>query len=126
MKKYLLVLLVLSSCSKKMEDKKNYFVVSQDTLSVNYADSVEIALTKTENIDVEIKQKINRLEVLNSENKHLKVELKTAKDCLSSTQEELKILRTNVKFPKKKNFIQRILGVKTDSIVVEKVDTIKN
>lgn len=126
MKKYLLVLLVLSSCSKKMEDKKNYFEVSQDTVSVNYADSVEIALTKTENIDVEIKQKINRLEVLNSENKHLKVELKTTKDCLSSTQEELKILRTNVKVPKKKNFIQRILGVKTDSIVVEKVDTIKN
>lgn len=125
MKKYLFVLLVLSSCAKKVDDKKNEFLL-EDTVSVSYADSVEVALMKTKDIDVDIKEKINQVQVLSNENKNLKVELKTAKDCLISTKEELKILKTNVKIPKKKSFFQRLLGSKTDSVEIEKIDTIKN
>jgi hypothetical protein len=58
MKKYLfIILVVLSSCSKKIEDKKNNLVLVEDNDLVSYADSVEIALTKTKDIDVDIKQK---------------------------------------------------------------------
>jgi hypothetical protein len=125
MKKYLfIILVVLSSCSKKIEDKKNNLVLVEDNDLVSYADSVEIALTKTKDIDVDIKQKINQVEVLSHENKDLKVELKNTKDSLFSTQEKLKVY--TVKVPKKKSFFQRLVGAKTDSIEVQKVDTIKN
>jgi hypothetical protein len=60
MKKYLLILVVvLSSCAKKVEDKKDDFVVKEDSVLVSYSDSVEVALLKTKNIDVEIKNKIS-------------------------------------------------------------------
>ena len=127
MKKYLLVLLIiLSSCSKKTEDKKDDLVLSEDSVSVNYADSVEIALVKTKDIDVDIKQKIKQVEVLSSENNNLKVELKTTKDCLVSTQERFEIFKTNSKVPKKRSFFQKLVGAKADSVEIEKIDTLKN
>jgi hypothetical protein len=127
MKKYLLVLLIiLSSCSKTTEDKKDDLVLSEDSTSVNYADSVEIALVKTKDIDVDIKQKIKQVEVLSSENNNLKVELKTTKDCLVSTQERFEIFKTNSKVPKKRSFFQKLVGAKADSVEIEKIDTLKN
>jgi hypothetical protein len=126
MKKYLLIFaVVLFSCSKKVEDKKNDLVVIEDSVFVNYADSVEVALVKTKDIDVEIKQKITEVKVLSSENKELKVELKSTKDSLVSTQQRLEVLKTSVKVPKKKSFFQKLVGAKTDSVEVEKTDTIK-
>jgi hypothetical protein len=127
MKKYLLVLLIIMfSCSKKTEDKKEDLVLSEDSVSVNYADSVEIALVKTKDIDVDIKQKIKQVEVLSSENNNLKVELKTTKDCLVSTQQRFEIFKTNSKIPKKRSFFQKLVGAKTDSVEIEKIDTLKN
>jgi hypothetical protein len=127
MKKYLLVLLIIMfSCSKKTEDKKEDLVLSEDSVSVNYADSVEIALVKTKDIDVDIKQKIKQVEVLSSENNNLKVELKTTKDCLVSTQERFEIFKTNSKVPKKRSFFQKLVGAKADSVEIEKIDTLKN
>jgi hypothetical protein len=124
MKKYLFIILVIFySCNEKLEDKKNNFVVAEDTILVSYADSVEIALTKTKDIDVDIKHKIKEVEVLSIENKDLKVELKNTKDSLISTQEKLNVY--TVKVPKKKSFFQKLIGSKTDSIEVQKVDTIK-
>jgi hypothetical protein len=115
----------LSSCAKKVEDKKDDFVVVEDSVFVNYADSVENALVKTKNIDVEIKQKITEVKVLSNENKELKVELKSTKDSLFSTQQRLEVLKTSIKVPKKKSFFQKLVGAKTDSVDVEKIDTIK-
>jgi hypothetical protein len=127
MKKYLLVLLIIMfSCSKKTEDKKEDLVLSEDSVSVNYADSVEIALVKTKDIDVDIKQKIKQVEVLSSENNNLKIELKTTKDCLVSTQERFEIFKTNSKVPKKRSFFQKLVGAKADSVEIEKIDTLKN
>jgi hypothetical protein len=127
MKKYLFILLVvLSSCSKKIEDKKNDLIIIEDSAIVSYADSVEIKLLKTKDIDVHIKHKIQEVEVLNTENNTLKVELKTTKDSLTSTQKALEIIKTNIKVPKKKSFFQKLVGAKTDSIIVEKIDTLKN
>lgn len=126
MKKYLLVFVViLFSCSDKVEDKKNDLVVVEDSVKVNYADSVEKALLKTKDIDVEIKNKITEVKVLSSENKELKVELKSTKDSLVSTQQRLEVLKTSIKVPKKKSFFQKLVGAKTDSVEVEKTDTIK-
>ena len=126
MKKYLLIFaLVLFSCSKKVEDKKNDFVVVEDSVFVNYADSVEFALVKTKDIDVEIKNKITEVKVLSNENKELKVELKSTKDSLFSTQQRLEVLKTSIKVPKKKSFFQKLVGAKTDSVEVEKTDTIQ-
>ena len=126
MKKYLLVLLIIMfSCSKKTEDKKEDLVLSEDSVSVNYADSVEIALIKTKDIDVDIKQKIKQVEVLSSENNNLKDELKTTKDCLVSTQERFEIFKTNSKVPKKRSFFQKLVGAKADSVDVEKIDSIQ-
>jgi len=127
MKKYLFILLVvLSSCSKKIEDKKEDLVIKENSIFISYADSVEVALLKTKDIDVEIKHKIKQVEVLSDENKGLKVELKTAKDSLFSTQEKLQILKTSLKVPKKKSFFQKLIGAKTDSVEVEQIDTLKN
>jgi hypothetical protein len=127
MKKYLLVLLIIMfSCSKKTEDKKEDLVLSEDSVSVNYADSVEIALIKTKDIDVDIKQKIKQVEVLSSENNNLKDELKTTKDCLVSTQERFEIFKTNSKVPKKRSFFQKLVGAKADSVEIQKIDTLKN
>ena len=127
MKKYLFILLVvLSSCSKKIEDKKNDLIIIEDSAIVSYADSVEIKLLKTKDIDVHIKHKIQEVEVLNTENNTSKVELKTTKDSLTSTQKALEIIKTNIKVPKKKSFFQKLVGAKTDSIIVEKIDTLKN
>ncbi len=127
MKKYLFILLVvLSSCSKKIEDKKEDLVIKENSIFISYADSVEVALLKTKDIDVEIKHKIKQVEVLSDENKGLKVELKTSKDSLFSTQEKLQILKTSLKVPKKKSFFQKLIGAKTDSVEVEQIDTLKN
>ena len=127
MKKYLFILLVvLFSCSKKTEDKKNDLVIVEDSVVVSYADSVEIKLLKTKDIDVNIKNKIQQVKVLSSENNNLKVELKTTKDCLVSTQERFEIFKTNSKVPKKRNFFQKLVGAKADSVEIEKIDTLKN
>jgi hypothetical protein len=126
MKKYLLIFaVVLFSCSKKVEDKKNDLVVIEDSVFVNYADSVEVALVKTKDIDVEIKHKITEVKILKNENKELKVELKSTKDSLVLTQQRLEVLKTSTKVPKKKSFFQKLVGAKTDSVDVEKIDTIK-
>lgn len=125
MKKYLLIFaVVLFSCSKKVEDKKNDLVVIEDSVFVNYADSVEVALVKTKDIDIEIKHKITEVKILKNENKELKVELKSTKDSLVSTQQKLEVLKTSIKVPKKKSFFQKLVGAKTDSVEVEKIDTI--
>jgi hypothetical protein len=127
MKKYLFILLVvLSSCAKKTEDKKDEFVFLEDSVSISYADSVEIKLLKTKDIDVSIKHKIQQVKVLSNENNSLKVELKTTKDCLISTQNRFEVFKTKSKVPKKRGFFQRLVGAKTDSIEVEKIDTLKN
>jgi hypothetical protein len=127
MKKYLLLLLIIMfSCSKKTEDKQEVLVLSEDYVSANYADSVEIALVKTKDIDVDIKQKIKQVEVLSSENNNLKDELKTTKDCLVSTQERFEIFKTNSKVPKKRSFFQKLVGAKADSVEIQKIDTLKN
>jgi hypothetical protein len=115
----------LFSCSKKVEDKKNDLVVIEDSVFVNYADSVEVALVKTKDIEVEIKYKITEVKILKNENKELKVELKSTKDSLVSTQQRLEVLKTSTKVPKKKSFFQKLVGAKTDSVDVEKIDTIK-
>jgi hypothetical protein len=126
MKKYLFILLVvLSSCSKKTEDKKNDLVIVKDSVVVSYADSVEIKLLKTKDIDVSIKNKIQQVKSLKIENSDLKVELKTTKDCLTSTQKRFEVFKTNSKIPKKRSFFQRLVGAKTDSVDVEKIDSIQ-
>ena len=126
MKKYLFILLVvLFSCSKKTEDKKNDLVIVEDSVVVSYADSVEIKLLKTKDIDVNIKNKIQQVKVLSSENNNLKVELKTTKDCLTSTQQRFEVFKTSVKVPKKRSFFQKLVGAKADSVDVEKIDSIK-
>jgi hypothetical protein len=126
MKKYLFIILVLlSSCSKKIEDKKNDLIIEEDSVVVSYADSVEIKLLKTKDIDVNIKNKIQQVKVLSSENNNLKVELKTTKDCLISTQQRFEVFKTSVKVPNKRNFFQRLVGAKTDSVEVEKIDSIQ-
>lgn len=125
MKKYLFILVVLFSfsCDKKVENKKEEFVVAEDTIKVSYADSVEIALLKTKDIDVEIKKKITEVKVLSKENNKLKVELETTKDCLLVAKKEISNMK--IKVPKKKTFLQKVFGTKTDSVEIEVIDTTK-
>jgi hypothetical protein len=125
MKKYLFisVVLFLFSCEKKVENKKEEFVTVEDTITVSYVDSVEKALLKTENIDVEIKNKITEVKVLSKENRNLKVELETTKDCLLVAKKEISNIK--MKIPKKKTFFQKLLGSKPDSVDVEVIDTSK-
>jgi hypothetical protein len=125
MKKYLFILIIVLFSCKKTEDKKNNLVIVEDSVVVSYADSVEIKLLKTKDIDVNIKNKIQQVKVLSSENNNLKVELKTTKDCLTSTQQRFEVFKTSVKVPKKRSFFQKLVGAKADSVDVEKIDSIQ-
>ena len=70
-----------------------------------------------------IETKVERVKVLQSENKTLKKELIETKDSLVLAKEEL--VKSKVKVAKKKSFFQKVLGSKPDSLEVEKTDTIK-
>ena len=61
--------------------------------------------------------------MMKNENKKLATELKTTKDSLQKVVYELK--ETILKLPKKRNFLQRVLGTGKDSIEVVVIDTIK-
>lgn len=125
MKKFLfaIVILLSLSCTNKVEEKKENFVLIEDTITVSYADSVEIALLKTKDIDIEIKKKITEVKILSKENNKLKVDLETTKDCLLVAKKEISNMK--IKVPKKKTFLQKVFGTKTDSVEIEVIDTTK-
>jgi regulator of replication initiation timing len=123
MKKIIILALFLISCSKKVENQAiktetEVFLDSSDIVS-----KVEKTLEKTIDLDKKIETKVERVKVLQSENKTLKKELKETKDSLVLAKEEL--VKSKVKVPKKKSFFQKVLGSKPDSLEVEKIDTIK-
>ena len=113
----------LISCSKKVENQAiktetEVFLDSSDIVS-----KVEKTLEKTSDLDKKIETKVEKVKVLQFENKTLKKELKETKDSLVLAKEEL--VKSKVKVAKKKSFFQKVLGSKPDSLEVEKIDTIK-
>ena len=123
MKKIIILALFLISCSKKVENQAiktetEVFLDSSDIVS-----KVEKTLEKTSDLDKKIETKVEKVKVLQFENKTLKKELKETKDSLVLAKEEL--VKSKVKVAKKKSFFQKVLGSKPDSLEVEKIDTIK-
>lgn len=142
MKKYFILLACLTviSCKNVQEEEccpENPLV---DSVVVNSKDgSVEDStvlritesLEKSENIEENIKNVVKTSSKLTTEkvgllqvNSQLKTELKSTKDSLERVRYELK--ETKLKLPKKRNFLQKVLGVAKDSIEVIKTDTIQN
>ena len=123
MKKIIILALFLISCSKKVE---NQLIKTETEVVLDSSDivsKVEKTLEKTIDLDKKIETKVERVKVLQSENKTLKKELIETKDSLVLAKEEL--VKSKVKVPKKKSFFQKVLGSKPDSLEVEKTDTIK-
>ena len=88
-------------------------------------------LKKVEKFEENIKNVVETSSKLTTEkvgllqvNTQLKTELKSTKDSLERVKYELK--ETKLKLPKKRNFLQKVLGVAKDSIEVIKTDTIQN
>jgi hypothetical protein len=124
MKKIIILALFLISCSEKkienqpIEIEKEVVLDSSDIVS-----KVEKTLEKTSDLDKKIETKVEKVKVLQFENKTLKKELKVTKDSLVSAKEQL--VKSKLKVAKKKSFFQKVLGSKPDSLEVEKIDTIK-
>jgi len=142
MRKYFILLACLSvtACKNVQEEEccpENPLVDSVMVGSKDepYPDSAVVRITesleKSENIEENIKNVVETSSKLSSEkvnllqaNSKLKTELKCTKDSLIKTQLQLK--ETLTKLPKKRNFLQKVLGTGKDSIEVITTDTIKN
>ena len=139
MKKYLILLacLVILSCEKSKElccPKKP--LVDSTTVVLKYNPTKDSTLTKiteslekSKNVEKNIKNVVEISLKLNSEkenllqtNSQLKIELRDTKDSLEQVKYELK--ETKLKIPKKRNFLQKMLGTGKDSLEITKTDTI--
>ena len=123
MKKFIILALFLISCSEKVENQPIKIETEVVLDSSDIVSKVEKTLEKTSDLDKKIETKVEKVKVLQFENKTLKKELKETKDYLVLAKEEL--VKSKVKVAKKKSFFQKVLGSKPDSLEVEKIDTIK-
>ncbi len=133
MKKYFILLACLSviACTPVQEEEccPDNVIDSVATTSSNPSDSdltvtrITQTLQESEHIEEDIVHVVKDRATLKSENKKLATELKTTKDSLQKVVYELK--ETILKLPKKRNFLQRVLGTGKDSIEVVVIDTIK-
>ena len=101
--------------------------IQEDSVVLRISESLEKSVNIEKNIksivttNVELNSKNSTLQKTNSE---LKQELISTKDSLIKTKLELRETLTRV--PKKRNFLQKMLGVAKDSIEVKQLDTIQN
>ena len=135
MKKYFILLACLTviSCKNVQEEEccpENSLVDSvavEAPADISDSDLTVTRITQTlqesEHIEEDIIHVVKDRATLKSENKKLATELKTTKDSLQKVVYELK--ETILKLPKKRNFLQRVLGTGKDSIEVVVIDTIK-
>lgn len=133
MKKYFILLACLSviACTPVQEEEccPDNVIDSVATTSANPSDSdltvtrITQTLQESEHIEEDIVHVVKDRATLKSENKKLATELKTTKDSLQKVVYELK--ETILKLPKKRNFLQRVLGTGKDSVEVVVIDTIK-
>lgn len=114
-------------CSK--EELKNVSdSISLDTAT--YQPNFDISkfdtiLKKSDKLEVTVKKTIQSEIILKKENKTLKKENLKLKDSVAYMVNELKIMETKIKEPKKKNLIQKVFNLSVDSVEVTKIDTIK-
>lgn len=135
MKKYFILLACLSviACKNVQEEEccpENPLVDSAAVAAPADApnpDSTVAKITQTlqesEHIEQDIIHVVQDRASLVVVNKKLTTELKTTKDSLEKVKYELK--ETKLKLPKKRNFLQRVLGVAKDSVEVIKTDTVQ-
>lgn len=91
----------------------------QDSLVVRITQSLQ----SSESIGNDIKTIIQDKVALQAANDKLTVDLSTTKDSLKKVSYELR--ETRLKVPKKRNFLQRLVGVARDSVEVIKVDSVQ-
>jgi septal ring factor EnvC (AmiA/AmiB activator) len=134
MRKYFILLacLVVMSCKKAEETccpegavQDSVIVASKDEpIEDSAVVKITETLQKSENVEENIKGVVEDRATLKVQNKKLTTELKTTKDSLEKVKFELK--ETKLKLPKKRNFLQKVLGVAKDSIEIKQIDTIQN
>ncbi len=133
MKKYFILLACLSIIScKQAEAECCPENPVQDSMMVTASkdepieDSAVVRITETleksANVEEHIKHIVKDNVVLHKQNTNLSEELKTTKDSLDKVTFELK--ETKLKLPKKRSFLQKVLGVAKDSVEVIKTDTV--
>jgi len=135
MKKYFILLACLSviACKNVQEEEccpENPLVDSvavEAPADVPNPDSTVAKITETleksENLEENIKGVVQDRATLKVQNKKLTTELKTTKDSLEKVKYELK--ETKLKLPKKRSFLQKVLGTGKDSVEVIKKDTVQ-
>lgn len=92
---------------------------NSDSIVVKISESLE----KSENVEQGIQCVVEERTTLKVQNKKLTTELKTTKDSLEKVKYELK--ETKLKLPKKRSFLQKVLGTGKDSVEVIKADTVQ-
>lgn len=133
MKKYLIILACLSvmGCKKAEEAccPEDALVDSVAVASMDEPNSDSIVvkisetLEKSEDVEQGIQCIVEERTTLKVQNKKLSTELKTTKDSLEKVKYELK--ETKLRIPKKRSFLQKVLGTGKDSVEVIQTDTIQ-
>lgn len=135
MKKYFILLVCLSviACKNIQEEEccpENPLIDSaavEAPADAPNPDSTVVKITETleksENLEENIKGVVQDRATLKVQNKKLTTELKTTKDSLEKVKYELK--ETKLKLPKKRSFLQKVLGTGKDSVEVIKTDTVQ-
>lgn len=126
----LLSIIVMSTvgCSNREVSNETNDIVNVD--SIIYESNVDISkidtiLKKSDVLELTVKKTIESEISLKKENKTLKTENSKLRDSVSYMVNELKVIQTKIKEPKRKNFIQKVFNLTTDSIEIIKLDTIK-
>jgi regulator of replication initiation timing len=133
MRKYFILLACLAVVSCKQAEEaccpenpiQDSVMVESSNLILEDSTVIKITetLKKSANVEDNIKGIVENNVVLHKQNTNLTKELKTTKDSLAKVTFELK--ETKLKLPKKRSFLQKMLGVAKDSIEVIKTDTIQ-
>lgn len=132
MRKYFILLacLLVVSCKQTEETCCPENPIQDSTVVASADEPIEDStvvkitqtLEKSANIEENIKCIVETNATLHSQNTKLVKELKTTKDSLDKVSFELK--ETKLKLPKKRNFLQRMLGVAKDSVEVIQKDSV--
>lgn len=133
MKKYIIlavIIIVLSCKGNKSEccppnplQETTEVVQSSAELDTAF-ENITRSLHKSTNVENSIKVILEKGHMLVKSNHELKQELKSTKDSLVKTKFQL--VETLKKVPKKRNLVQRMLGIARDSVEVIQIDTIQN
>lgn len=116
----LLLTLLISSCNKELK------ILNNEKSNTKKLDSsiskMEKVLTESETLEEDIQNVVESKKVLILENKKLKIEIKEKEKTIERMTSQIR--ESLEKRPEKRNFIEKLFNLSTDSITIVVKDTI--